>query len=164
MRKFDYVQGADRTIPLPKRGTAKSAGYDFFAPCDIVVPAKRVMIAIFEDGRKETMLTEGHSELVFFNVKAYMPDDEYLALHIRSSMAIKKGLQVAQGTAIIDADYADNPDNEGNIGAMFYNHGECDVVIKKGERIMQGIFCKYGVTDDDDTDGVRVSGYGSTGK
>lgn len=93
-----------------------------------------------------------------------MPPDEYLALYIRSSLAIKSGLSLANGVGIIDADYADNPDNEGNIGAMFYNHSRYDVYINKGERIMQGIFCKYSVTDDDATDGKRGGGYGSTGK
>lgn len=145
-RKFFYTCNADTCIPLPERGTAFSAGYDFFASEEIKVPAR------------------GYSPLVFFNVKCLMPYNEYLAIHIRSSFAIKHGLQVAQGTSIIDCDYFDNENNEGNIGIMFYNHSDKPFIIKKGERCCQGIFCKYNVTDDDNTTKTRTGGYGSTGK
>lgn len=147
MVKFEYVKNADKSIPLPKRGTSGSAGYDFYAPKDIVVPAK------------------GCSELVFFGVKAYMPKDVYLGVVIRSSLAVKHAhLQVAQGISIIDADYVDNETNEGDIGIMFYNNGDKDYTIKKGERCCQGIFSKYIVTRDDDCVTERVGGYGSTEK
>ena len=145
-RKFAYTQGADRTVPLPKRSTAKSAGYDFFAPCDIEIHAS------------------SFSKLIPCNVKAYMPDGEFLALYIRSGLATKKGLILINCVGVIDADYVDNPTNEGNIGVKFLNLSNKDVLIKKGDRIMQGIFQPYNITDDDNADGVRGGGYGSTGR
>lgn len=148
IRKFQKCINAPDDTKLPKRGTKFSAGYDFYAPCDIYVPR------------------HGFSELVFFNVKALMPSDEYLAIVIRSSMATKYQnghLMVAQGTAIIDADYYGNPDNDGNIGVMFYNRSEHDIVIPKGDRCCQGIFQKYYTCSDDVTERLRVGGYGSTG-
>ena len=84
-------------IQLPKRGDSRSAGYDFYAPCDIV-------------------LQPNESILVFSDVKAYMEDDEVLLLFVRSSIGIKKGLVVPNGTGIIDSSYYNNPSKDGNTG------------------------------------------------
>ena len=143
-RCFERVH-PDSTIKLPERKTDGSAGYDFFAPCDIEVPAK------------------SFSPLIQTGIKAYMPQDEYLALHIRSSLAIKHGLMWANNTGIVDKDFCDNPDNDGNIGVKFYNASSNTYTIKEGERIMQGIFTKYGVVDNDTTEEKRIGGIGSTG-
>jgi dUTP pyrophosphatase len=67
-------------------------------------------------------------------------------------------------SGVIDADYANNPDNDGNIGAKFMNMGHASYYVEKGERCMQGIFLKYFTVDDDDADGERGGGYGSSGK
>ena len=143
-RCFERVH-PDSTIKLPERKTDGSAGYDFFAPCDIEVPAK------------------SFSPLILTGIKAYMPQDEYLALHIRSSLAIKHGLMLANNTGIVDKDFCDNPDNDGNIGVKFYNASSNTYTIKEGERIMQGIFTKYAVVDNDNTAEKRTGGIGSTG-
>lgn len=144
MIKFYPVKNAPEETILPRRGSRYSAGYDFYAPVDIFVPA------------------QGRSELVFLNVKAQMPPHLYLQLVIRSSLGVKKNLQLIT-SGVIDADYFGNPDNDGNIGVKFVNLGEDDCVIKKGERCCQGIFLEYFVTDDDSTTQDRVGGYGSTG-
>lgn len=143
---FDGTDEEYNAIEKPRRGTAKSAGYDFVAPCDFEVPPK------------------GYSKLMFSGVKAFMPDDEYLSLNIRSSIATKKHLVLANMVGIIDADYYGNADNDGNIGMMFYNMGDELVTINKGERIAQGIFHEYKITDDDDAVGERTGGLGSTGR
>ena len=95
-----------------------------------------------------------------------MPKDEVLFLFIRSSLAIKQGLQLTNCVAVIDSDYYNNPDNEGEILIAVNNilniSSWGDVTIKKGERFAQGIFVKYGVTDNDVADGERVGGVGST--
>lgn len=65
---------------------------------------------------------------------------------------------------IVDADYTDNPDNEGELGFLFYNLSNEIVVIEKGDKLGQAIFQKYLITDDDNADGIRQSGFGSTGK
>lgn len=147
IRGFELVKDAPTDAKLPLRGSEYSAGYDFYAPCDIIIPAY------------------GFSKLTPLNVKAYMLNDEYLKLVVRSSLATTKArLQVSQGTAIIDADYYNNPTNEGNIGVMFYNRSNKRVVIKKGERCCQGIFCKYLEADNCNVKKARKGGYGSTGK
>ena len=64
----------------------------------------------------------------------------------------------------MDADYTDNPDNEGELGFLFYNLSNEPVVIEKGDKIGQGIFQKYLITDNDNAEGERVGGFGSSGK
>lgn len=131
---------------LPIRKTSGSAGYDFFIPVDIKIKAGE------------------SSPLVFLDIKAKMPEDVFLSLHIRSSLGIKKGLQLANVTGIIDSDYYNNPDNEGNIGIKIKNTGTSDVFLKKGESVAQGIFLKYLTTDNDVANESRTGGFGSTGK
>ena len=143
--RFEPVKGAPLDTKLPIRGTKSAAGYDFYAPYDIVVPA------------------HGLSKLVHFNIKAIMPQDMFLFLRIRSGLAVKHGLMV-HCSGVIDADYASNPDNDGNIGAMFINSSDEEYVIKKGERCMQGIFLHYGITNGDNASGNCGGGYGSSGK
>ena len=148
IRGFEKTKNAPEDLKLPQRGTEQSAGYDFFSPEDIEIPAN------------------SFSELIMTNIKAYMQPDEYLEVTIRSSLATKKGkLMVSQGNAIIDADYYNNPENEGNIGIMIWNRDNKPFLLKKGERFVQGIFKKYHKADNDKTiNQNRSGGYGSTGE
>lgn len=102
--------------------------------------------------------------LVSTGVKAYMQEDECLQIYNRSSNP-KKGLVVANGVGLVDSDYFDNEDNEGLIFVPFINYSSSDVVIKKGDRIAQGVFSKFLKTDDDDLSekARRNGGFGSTG-
>lgn len=142
-RWFALCKGYE-SYELPLRKTRHSAGYDFVAPCNILVPA------------------HGHSEAIMTGVKAYMQDDEVLKLYIRSSLAYKYGLILVNCVGVIDADFADNPDNEGNIGFKLYNTSDVPVLITKGERVMQGVFVKYLVADNCNSDDIRKGGIGST--
>jgi dUTP pyrophosphatase len=72
-------------------------------------------------------------------------------------------LLVANSPGIIDADYYNNPDNEGEIFIQLINLSPFDILIKKGDRIAQGIIQKYIRTADDSTTLKRTSGHGSTG-
>lgn len=67
------------------------------------------------------------------------------------------------GIGVIDADYYNNPNNEGELFVQVLNYGVRPLHIKKGDRIAQGIFMKYLKTDDDNPiTRPRVSGFGST--
>ena len=145
MRRFEKISSIEKDIKLPERSTSKSAGYDFFVPEDVVCKAHEIT-------------------LVKTGVKAYIPEDETLLLFNRSSNPKKKGLIILNGVGVVDADYVDNPDNEGEICGLFYNMLEEDVILKAGEKIMQGIFMKFAVTDDDNAKGERTGGFGSTVK
>lgn len=149
-RGFEIAKGyEDKNINLPVRKTKSSAGYDFEAAEDTVVPK-------FTNGVKPTLIKTG--------IKAYMQDDEVLYLFNRSSNPKKKGLVLCNSVGVVDADYYGNPDNDGNIMFAFYNVGEEDITIKKGEAIGQGVFQKYLVVDDDQAEGTRTGGFGSTDK
>ena len=146
-RGFEIISTCkDKNINLPSRKTAKSAGYDLEAGTDVLIEA-------------------GKTAIIPTGLKAYMLDDEYLGIHIRSSLAFKKHLNLINAQGIIDADYYNNPDNEGHIMIGIINFGTEDVQIKKGMRIAQAIFYKFLTVDDeilDDT--IRQGGFGSTGE
>ena len=147
-RGFEVVGSyKDKDIALPKRGTGASAGYDLSA-------AESVVIA------------PGEMAMVPTGVKAYMEPDEVLYIHIRSSLAVKRQLVLMNSVGVVDADYYNNPDNEGHIFIALWNRGEENVTLKAGERLAQGVFMKY-LLADGDTAGKgqdRQGGFGSTGK
>ncbi len=144
MRGFKVAKGFENAnIILPKRQTKYSAGYDFYVAADTVIKAHS--IALIPTG-----------------IKAYMEGDEVLKIYIRSSIPKKRGLTLANNVGIIDSDYYENPDNDGHIMIQVFNITDNDVVVKKDERIAQGIFQKYLLADDDITDSQRIGGFGST--
>ena len=148
IRGFEKVaKYADVDFPMPERKTELSAGYDFCLP-------------------EEVTLEPGKLQLVPTGVKAYMQPGEWLGMHIRSSMAVKKRLMLVNNVGIIDADYYNNPDNEGHIMLALLNMGENPVTLPKGERLAQGIFYNYLTADGDEkvSKAVRGGGFGSTGK
>lgn len=150
IRGFEVAKGfEEKGINLPIRKTKYSAGYDIEAAEDIIIPS-------FKKGMNPTLVKTG--------LKAYMADDEVLLIYNRSSNPKKKGLIMANSVGVIDKDYYGNPDNDGHIMFAFYNIKEEDIEIKKGEAIGQGLFQKYLITDDDNANGERIGGFGSTGK
>lgn len=145
-RYFAFTRNAPATAIMPTRKTKGSAGYDFYLPCDVrIAPRSRTLI-------------------INTGIKVYMPPDEVLMLHIRSSVGLIKGVTLCNCTGIIDCDYVDNPDNEGEIGLALQNNSDKEVTFARGERIMQGVFVKYYTVDNDKTTGERKGGTGSSGK
>ena len=148
IRGFEKItKSAEVDFPMPERKTELSAGYDFCLP-------------------EEVTLEPGKLQLVPTGVKAYMQPGEWLGMHIRSSMAVKKRLMLVNNVGIIDADYYNNADNEGHIMLALLNMGGEAVVLPKGERVAQGIFYNYLTADGDDkvAKAVRGGGFGSTSK
>lgn len=146
-RFFEVVKDEFRKhegeIKLPTRASEHSAGYDFYSPVDVVI-------------------YPNESKLIFTDVKAHMYYDNALLLFVRSSMG-KHPVVIANGTGIIDSDYYGNSDNDGNIGFRLLNLGEEPYRIKIGDRIGQGVFVKYGTTQNDETATKREGGFGSSG-
>ena len=150
VRGFEIAKGfEDKGINLPIRKTKYSAGYDIEAAEDVTIPS-------FKKGMNPTLVKTG--------LKAYMADDEVLFLYNRSSNSKKKGLILANSVGVVDKDYYGNPDNDGHIMFAFYNIKDEDVVLKKGEAIGQAVFQKYLVVDNDNAEGERKGGFGSTGR
>ena len=129
-------------IKLPKRATAKSAGYDFFAPTKLTVaPNETVTVAT--------------------GIRALMPDSWCLMIFPRSGLGFKYKLRLNNTVGIIDADYADS-DNEGHIFIRMTNESDKQLEIEQGSAFAQGIFVQYLLTEDDDTTATRNGGLGST--
>lgn len=144
-RRFAPVTGWEERAILPTRKTALSAGYDLAA-------AEAVRIE------------PGAVALVPTGLKAYMGPGEVLLLAVRSSLAVKRRLALANAIGVIDADYVDNPENEGHILIALENRGGEPVSLAAGERVAQGLFLPYLTVADDEADGRRVGGFGSTGR
>lgn len=147
MRGFELIEGMNGELPI--KATIHSAGVDFIASSDITIPAFRF---------------KGEATLVPTGVKAFMQKDEYLQIFARSSIPVNLGLIMSNGVGIVDADYYNNPKNEGHIMIEFNNLTNEHIVIEKGTRIAQGIFNKvlpvtHGVRLKNDT---RNGGFGST--
>lgn len=140
----ETVRGIYESIKLPKRATKGSAGYDFFAPVDIV-------------------LAPGETMKVPTGIRCEMEYDWVLKLYPRSGLGFKFRLQLNNTVGIIDADYFAS-DNEGHIFAKITNdtNENRTVEIKAGTGFMQGIFLEYGITVDDEATEVRNGGFGST--
>lgn len=145
MNFFEMVTNAPSGTKVPVRATAGSAGYDFFSPVSITIRPND--IAVVRTG-----------------VKAHVYSGNFLMVVPRSSMGIKNHVILANSVGIIDSDYYNNPDNEGEICIALYNYGNSTCYITAGDKIAQGIFVPYLTVDNDTTSAERVGGVGSTGK
>lgn len=130
---------------LPKRSTKNSAGYD---------------IASLEG----YTLKPGEAHIFVTGLKVSMNSDEVLYLYGRSSNFKKKGLMLANNVGVVDSDYYGNEETDGHIMFSVINFRDEDVLIKKGEVVGQGVFSKYLLVDDDNAQGKRTGGFGSTDK
>ena len=174
--KFEKVSRfADADFNLPVRKTKNSAGYDFEVAEDICVPtwsSQLMALAKATPQPKEpysleematlTKQTKAKPALVSTGVKCHLEEGYYLELSVRSSTPLKYWIILANSVGIIDADYCDNPDNEGEIFFQVINMSPFDIYLKKGDIIGQGIIKRYEVTDNDKAIGERQGGFGST--
>lgn len=137
----EYLKGLLEDVPLPKRSTRMSAGYDIYSPIE-----KRVRA--------------GETFLIPTGLRCVIKSDWVLTIFPRSGLGFKYGMRLVNTCGVIDADYC-NADNEGHILLKFV--ADKDFAIHVGDRIAQGIFLPYGITVDDEAEGERTGGFGSTG-
>lgn len=143
-KDLEYVKNVYDGIKLPKRATTGSAGYDFFAPIDFnLKPNQTIKIPT--------------------GVRSFMKNDQVLMLFPRSGLGFKYRMQLNNTIGVVDCDYVYS-DNEGHIFAKITNDTNEDktITVNVGEGFIQGIFLQYGITEDDDTNGIRNGGFGST--
>lgn len=141
----DAIKEIYNNIKLPKRATKSSAGYDFCSPMTFTLSP-----------RQSIKMPTG--------IRVVMEEGWVLKIYPRSGLGFKYRLQLNNTVGIIDGDYAFS-DNEGHIFAKITNdtnEGRL-VKVREGDGFMQGIFIEYGITEDDETDGIRNGGFGSTG-
>lgn len=134
------------SLVLPRRATRGSAGYDFHAPFSFSLPpAATIKIPT--------------------GIRVKMEEDWVLKIYPRSGLGFKYRLQMNNTVGIIDSDYFYS-DNEGHIFIKMTNASNegKTVDVPQGTGFAQGIFLEYGITVDDDADGIRNGGFGSTTK
>ena len=146
----EQVLAAYENITLPRRATSGSAGYDFYAPFDIT-------------------LEPGETAKIPTGIRAKMENGWVLMIFPRSGFGFKYRLMLDNTVGVIDSDYYYS-DNEGHIMIKVTNmSGVCAgstgkiLNIAAGQGFAQGVFMPFGITTDDDADGVRNGGLGSTG-
>ena len=132
------------SLSLPKRATKGSAGYDFYAPFAFSLPP-------------------GATIKIPTGIRAKMEENWVLKIYPRSGLGFKFRLQMNNTVGIIDSDYYYS-DNEGHIFVKLTNDSNegRTVDVTAGMGLVQGIFLEYGITVDDDADGIRNGGFGST--
>ena len=173
--KFEKVSRlAAADFSLPVRKTKNSAGYDFEVAEDIIVPSFyqlfNTMLAnadpahtnSLEETAKLIKEFKAKPTLVSTGVKCQLDEGYYLELSVRSSTPLKYWLVLANSVGIIDADYYNNPDNEGEIFFQVINLSPFPIQLKRGDIIGQGIIKKYEVLENDNAQGERIGGFGST--
>lgn len=140
---FDLPAPYDE-LRLPRRGTAGSAGYDFYSPLDFC-------------------LEPGEFIKIPTGMRARIADGWVLTLYPRSGQGFKYRLQLYNSVGVIDSDYF-GADNEGHIQIKIVNANEEGKVlcVHCGEAFAQGIFLPFGITVDDDARDLRTGGFGST--
>lgn len=122
--------------PLPKRDSDSSAGYDIYLLEDLILSPHEI-------------------KKIPTGLKSFFQKDEVLFLIVRSSMGFKYHIRLCNQVGVIDADYYNNPDNEGHIWIKIQNQSDETITLKKGDAIVQGIFIKYLTTLSDKTDNLK---------
>lgn len=139
---MDKVRGfkkmEDEAI-IPTRATKYSAGYDLHSLRDYILYSGTMV-------RVET------------GIAVYMPPDEWFAIVPRSGLCLKHGITVDNSPAVIDSDFYPKA-----VSVLLRNNGDQPFRIRQGDRVAQGIFMRYLLADDDDTQGERLGGFGHTG-
>lgn len=132
------------SIKLPRRATTGSPGYDIFSPFDFILKAGKTIK--FPTG-----------------IRVLLDNDKFLAIYPRSGLGFKYRVQLDNTVGIIDSDYSQS-NNEGQMYIKLTNDSRegKPVEIKAGEAIAQGIITQFFKTDDDNADGIRNGGFGST--
>lgn len=140
-------QAIYNALKLPKRATTGSAGYDFYAPFDFV-------------------LNPGETIKIPTGIRAKINDGWWLGILPRSGHGFKFRVQLDNTLGVIDSDYY-NSNNYGHIMIKITNTSNVNesnktLTVKQGEGFAQGIFLPYGIVVNDDADGIRNGGFGST--
>lgn len=106
-----------RDVNTPSRSYHFAAGYDFYIPNDYEWDTKTI--------------APGESVLLKSGIKMNMPAGLALIFFNKSGQAIK-GLDV--GACVVDSDY------QGEIHLNVWNVSNKDIILTKGQKLIQGVF------------------------
>ena len=173
---FDFVVAEDIVVPAYTDLMYALSNYEYFDlhnyypedSADFAEAVKHLAIKhdeglTLDEMAALTKKSKVKPTLVSTGMKCKLDPGTYLELSVRSSCPLKYWLVMANSVGIIDADYYNNPDNEGEIFFQMINLSPFAIKLQKGDAIGQGIIKPYLVTEDDAATGSRVGGFGSTG-
>jgi len=130
-------------VKIPKYESKGAAGFDLCAATDeIVAPESRTLVST--------------------GLRMAIPVGYELQIRPRSGLALKKGITVLNSPGTVDSDY------RGDVGIILINHGSEDFIIKKGDRIAQGVVqavtqAMFEIVEELDETERGTGGFGSTG-
>jgi dUTP pyrophosphatase len=137
------IKRFDTSFPLPQYQTAGSVALDLSSRTEVVIPAQSVA-------------------RVPLNIAIELPEGHWAMLAARSSLH-KKGLMLANGVGIGDADFCGDSDE---YQAALFNFTQTDVVLPPGERIVQLLILPYTkpeILEVEHLGNADRGGFGSTG-
>lgn len=107
-------------------------------------------------------LLPNETRLIKTGIALEIPEGYELQIRSRSGLALKNKIFVLNAPGTIDCDY------RGEIGIIMHNIGPMSYRINDGDRIAQGVFCRYEKATLDVVDGLSQTersdgGFGSTG-
>ena len=128
----------------------------FFDDCD--KPSKESVREIYDQIKIPTRATKGSAGYDFF-----APFDMSLTPGVEMKVPTGIRVEIDNAVGVIDSDYF-HSDNEGHIFAKVINDSRQNkkLFVKTGSSFVQGILLPYGISYDDEADGVRNGGFGST--
>ena len=138
------IKRLDRAVGFPQPATGRAAGFDLASAVDIEIPPRSI-------------------RLVGTGLVIGVPDGHFLGIFARSSTPLKRGLMVANGVGVIDADYC-GPAHEVKIQLL--NFTDAPVHVKRGDRLAQGVVLPFPRVEWEEVDEMTVpsrGGFGSTG-
>jgi dUTP pyrophosphatase len=138
------IKRLDAAVGLPQAATGRAAGFDLASAVDIEIPPRSI-------------------RLVGTGLVIAVPEGYFLGVFARSSTPLKRGLMVANGVGVIDADYC-GPGDE--IKVQLLNVTDAPVQVKRGDRLAQGIVLpspSIEWNEVEEMDEPTRGGFGSTG-
>jgi len=138
------IKRLDTAIGLPEPATTGAAGFDLASAVDLEIPPRSI-------------------RLVGTGLVIAVPDGYFLGIFARSSTPLKRGLMVANGVGVVDADYCGPADE---IKIQLLNITDAPVQVRRGDRLAQGIVLPCPRVEWEEVAEMSVptcGGFGSTG-
>ncbi len=138
------IKRLDAAVGLPEPASGGAAGFDLASAVDVEIPARSI-------------------RLVGTGLVIAVPNGHFLGIFARSSTPLKRGLLVANGVGVVDADYCGPADE---VKIQLLNITDTPVQVRRGDRLAQGVVlpCPHVVWDEvDEMIAPTRGGFGSTG-
>jgi dUTP pyrophosphatase len=146
----EWLDGADKDLPLPAYQTAGAAGADICA--NYPMADRLTGISILPGGRA----------LIPTGLRMAIPVGFEVQVRPRSGLALRHGVTLMNAPGTIDSDY------RGALGVILFNAGDAPFRVAHGDRIAQIVVAPvvqagFAVVDGLDDTARGAGGFGSTG-